>query len=85
LAGSITTNTKKRLSRHNNSYAWHLGWDMAIRFLNETTQYLIMKRQQAQLITANYKKVTYRLDRSTPGMLRKKDKPVVDVRLLAQR
>jgi hypothetical protein len=85
LYGGTITNKKKRLPHHKNSYVWYVGQNRAIRFLNEIKQYLIIKRQQADLISSTYKSVTHRAGKYTPEMLAKKNELVAKIRILNQR
>ena len=83
--GGMVVSKKRRLPHHSNSYAWVIRQDRAIRFLEEIKQYLIVKRQQAELITTTYKLVTHRAGRYTPEMLAKKNELVAKIRELNQR
>jgi len=83
--GGVISSKKKRLPHHNESYAWAIMQDRAIRFLNEIKQYLIIKKPQAELITRSYKAVTHRAGKYTPEMLRKKNELVAEIRKLNQR
>lgn len=85
IYGGTITNKKKRLPHHNDSYAWYVRQDRAIRFLNEIKQYLIIKKQHAELITSTYKLVTHRAGKYTPEMLAKKYALVAKIRKLNQR
>ncbi|MBF0484500.1 MAG: LAGLIDADG family homing endonuclease [Candidatus Omnitrophica bacterium] len=84
-AGGLICSKKKRLAHHNNSYAWSVRQDRAIDFLNEIKKYLIIKKQQAELITMEYKKVTHRAGKYTPELLAKKEALVENIRQLNQR
>ena len=83
--GGTITSKKKRLPHHNDSYAWHIRQDRAIRVLNELKQYLKIKKQQAELITTTYKKVTHRAGKYTPELLARKNELVAKIRILNQR
>ena len=83
--GGTITSKKKRLPHHNDSYAWYVRQDRALRFLNEIKCYLIIKKQQAELITKKYKSVTHRAGKYTPEMLTKKNALVAKIRELNQR
>jgi len=83
--GGTIVSKKKRLPYHNDSYAWSVRQDRAIRFLDGIKQYLIVKRSQADLITQKYKSVTHRAGKYTPEMLAKKMKLVAQIRKLNQR
>lgn len=85
LAGGNICAKKKRLPHHNNSYVLNIRHDRALRFLNEIKKYLIIKRQQAKLITTEYKSVTHRAGRYTPELLAKKYELVAKIRQLNQR
>ncbi len=84
VGGNICTK-KKRLPHHNDSYVLNIRQDRALRFLNEIKKYLIVKKQQAELITTQYKAVTPRTGKYTPKMLAKKYKLVAKIRKLNQR
>ncbi|MDE1921318.1 MAG: LAGLIDADG family homing endonuclease [Candidatus Omnitrophica bacterium] len=84
-AGGGIVSKKKRQAHHNDSYAWSVRQDHAISFLNEIKRYLIIKRQQAELITGEYKAVTHRAGKYTPEMLMKKEALVAKIRKLNQR
>lgn len=83
--GGTIVSKKKQLPHHNNSYAWSIKQDRAIRFLNEIKKYLIIKKRQAELITKEYKMVTHRAGKYTPEMLKKKEALVAAIRKLNQR
>lgn len=85
LVGGNICSKKKKLPHHADSYVLNIRQDRALRFLNEIKQYLIIKRQQAELITAKYKSVTNRAGRYTPEMLAKKEELVAEIRRLNQR
>lgn len=85
LAGGNICSKKKRLPHHNDSYVLNIRQDRALRFLGEIKQYLIVKRRQAELITAKYKSVTHRAGKYTPEMLAKKAALVAEIRRLNQR
>lgn len=85
LVGGNICSKKKRLPHHSDSYVLNIRQDRALRFLNEIKQYLIVKRQQAELITDKYKSVTHRAGKYTPGMLAKKERLVAEIRRLNQR
>lgn len=76
-------NTSK--PHHTISYVWRLRYDKAICFLSEIKEYLIIKRQHAELITQEYKKVTHRAGKYTPQLLQKKNALVQRIRKLNQR
>lgn len=83
--GGIIVSKKKRLTHHNDSFAWSVRQDRAIRFLNEIKQYLIVKKQQADLITTMYKAVTHRAGKYTPEMRVMKEDLVNKIRVLNRR
>ncbi|MCX5702536.1 MAG: hypothetical protein NTW64_06165 [Candidatus Omnitrophica bacterium] len=83
--GGTICSKKKRLPHHNDSYAWSVRQDRAIRLLNEIKSYLIIKRPQADLITEQYKLVTHRAGKYTVEMLNGKMKLVAEIRKLNQR
>ena len=83
--GGVIISKKKSKPHHKQSYAWYIRQDSAIRFLNEIKRYLRIKRQQAELITKKYKKVTHRTGKYTPKMLAAKNKLVAQIRELNQR
>jgi hypothetical protein len=83
--GGVIVSKKKRLPHHRNSYTWSIRQDRAIRFLDEIKFYLIVKKQQAELITTVYKSVTHRAGKYTPKMLAKKNKLVAKIRELNRR
>jgi len=83
--GGTICSKKKRLPRHNDSYAWSARQDRAICLLNEIRCFLIIKKPQADLITAQYKSVTHRAGKYTPEMLGEKRKLVAKIRKLNQR
>ncbi len=83
--GGVIVSKKKRKPHHNDSYAWSIRQDKAIRFLNEIKQYLIIKKPQADLIVRRYKSVTHRAGKYTPAMLKKKMRLVAEIRRLNQR
>ena len=85
IVGGNICSKKKRLPHHNDSYVLNIRQDRALRFLNEIKEYLIVKRQQAELITAKYKSVTHRAGKYTPEMLAKKNKLVAKIRELNRR
>jgi hypothetical protein len=76
---------RKRLPHHSDSYVWSIRQDRAIRFLKEIRRYLIVRKQQADLITREYKTVTHRAGEYTPEMLKKKNALVDKIRKLNQR
>ena len=84
VGGNICSK-KKRQAHHGDSYALSLKQDRAICFLNEIKSYLIIKKQQAELITGEYKTVTHRAGKYTPEMLVKKEALVAKIRKLNQR
>lgn len=84
VGGTIITKGKKK-QHHKESYTWHLRFDKAIGLLNEIRDYLIIKRQHADLIIAKYKSVTHRTGKYTPEMLKKKAELVAEIRRLNQR
>jgi len=84
-AGGGITSKKKRQAHHGDSYAWSVRQDRAISFLNEIKGYLIIERQQAELITGEYKAVTHRAGKYTPEMLMKKEALVAKIRKLNAR
>jgi len=84
-AGGNICSKKKRQAHHDNSYALSIKQDRAINFLNEIKGYLIIKKQQAELITGEYKVVTHRAGKYTPEMLVKKEALVAKIRELNQR
>ena len=81
-AGGGIVSKKKRQAHHGDSYAWVLRQDRAISFSNEIKSYLIIKKQQAGLITGEYKAVTHRAGKYTPEMLIKKEALVAKIRKL---
>ena len=83
--GGVVSSKKKRQAHHANSYAWSVRQDRAISFLNDIKCYLIVKRQQAELITGEYKSVTHRAGKYTPEMLKKKEALAAKVSALNQR
>jgi len=85
LIGGNICSKKKRLPHHKDSYVLNIRQDRALRFLGEIKQYLIIKRKQAELITAKYKSVTHRAGKYTPEMLIRKEKLVAEIRRLNQR
>lgn len=85
IVGGTVCTRKARLPQHNTTYVWSVRHDRAIRFLNEIKVYLIVKRQQADLITSSYKNVTSRSGRYTPEMLARKYELVAEIRKLNQR
>ena len=85
LVGGNICSKKKRLLHHSDSYVLNIRQDRALRFLNEIKEYLIIKKQQAELITAQYKAVTPRTGKYTPEMLAKKYELVAKIRKLNQR
>jgi len=85
LVGGNICSKKKRLPHHSDSYVLNIRQDRALSFLNEIKKYLIVKRQQAELITAQYKSVTHRAGKYTPEMLIKKGELVAEIRRLNQR
>ena len=84
VGGNICTK-KKRLPHHNDSYVLNIRQDRAMRLLNEIKEFLIVKRQQADLITTQYKAVTHRAGKYTPELLAKKYQLVAKIRELNQR
>lgn len=84
VGGNICSK-KKRLPHHHDSYTWSARQDRAIRLLNEIKCFLIIKKPQADLITAKYKLVTNRAGRYTPELLNRKMKLVAKIRKLNQR
>ena len=70
-AGKITSKSKNKIY-HAQSYTWSIRDNKAICFLNGIKNYLIVKRQQAELITRKYKVYTPRNGKYTPEMLRGK-------------
>jgi len=85
IVGGNICRKKKRLPHHKDSYAWNVRQDRALCFLNEIKQYLKIKKQQAELISSTYKKVTNRAGRYTPEMMERKMKLVAKIRVLNQR
>jgi hypothetical protein len=83
--GGLILRKKKKEPHHKDSYTWVVCQDRVLRFLKEIKQYLIIKRQQAELITAKYKAVTNRSGRYTPKMLERKNRLVAKIRELNQR
>lgn len=83
--GGTIVSKKKRLPHHKNSYAWSIKQDRALRFLKEIKKYLIVKKQQAELIVREYKSVTHRAGKYSPDMLGKKNALVGKIRKLNQR
>ena len=83
--GGTISSKKKRLPNHNNSYAWSVRQDRAIRFLTEIHDYLIVKKEQAELILKDYKAVTHPAGKYTAEMLEKKNKLVEKIRELNRR
>ena len=83
--GGVIVTKKKYKIHHNDSYAWSIRQDRAIRFLKEIKQYLIIKKQQAELITKSYKMVTHRAGKYSQAMLTRKNKLVAKIRALNQR
>lgn len=84
VGGNITAK-KKYKAHHHNSYVWNVCQDRAIRFLNSIKKFLIVKKQQAELITTEYKAVTHRAGKYSPAMLAKKYRLVKKIRKLNQR
>ncbi|MDP2922116.1 MAG: LAGLIDADG family homing endonuclease [Candidatus Omnitrophota bacterium] len=84
-AGGIITSKKISKPHHTQSYVWRLRQNSALYFLNEIKKYLIVKREQAELITKEYKKVTHRAGRYTSQLLHRKEKLVNKIRALNQR
>jgi hypothetical protein len=84
VGGNICTK-KKRLPHHNDSYVLNIRQDRAMRLLNEIKEFLIVKKQQADLITTQYKAVTHRAGKYTPELLAKKYQLVAKIRELNQR
>jgi len=84
LGGNICSRAK-RLPHHNKSYVLNIRHDRALRVLNEIKRYLMIKRPQAELITARYKSVTHRAGKYTPELLAEKNKLVAEIRRLNQR
>jgi len=84
VGGNICSK-KKRQAHHGDSYALSLKQDRAISFLNDNKGYLIVKKQQAELITGEYKEVTHRAGKYSPEMLMKKEALVAKIRKLNQR
>lgn len=83
--GGVIVNKKKRMFHHRNSYAWQIKQNRAISFLNEVKQYLIIKKQHADLITSRYKIVTHRAGKYSQQMLEKKKELVAEIRELNRR
>jgi hypothetical protein len=83
--GGVIVSKKKRQAHHGDSYAWSICQNRAIAFLNEIKGYLIIKKQQAELITGEYKAVTHRAGKYTPEMLMKKEALVAKIRELNKR
>ena len=84
-AGGVIVSKRKRKPHHNDSYAWCVQQNRAIRFLGEIKQYLIVKKPHADLILQKYKSVTHRAGKYTPEMLKKKMRLVAQIRKLNQR
>jgi hypothetical protein len=84
LGGSIILK-KKRKAHHNESYAWMIRHDKALRLLKDVQPYLIVKRPQAGLIIRKYKSVTHRAGRHTPELSEKKMRLVAEIRKLNKR
>ena len=83
--GGVICSKKKYRTHHHDSYAWHIRQDRALCFLNGIKDFLIIKKQQAELITKEYKSVTQRAGRYTPKMLEEKNRLVAKIRVLNQR
>lgn len=83
--GGTIVSKKKRLEHHQNSYAWSVRQDRAIRFLNDIKEFLIVKRPQAELIIKEYKAVTHRSGKYTSEMLKRKEVLVAKMTKLNQR
>jgi len=83
-AGRITSKRKNR-PHHAQSFTWSIRDNKAICFLNEIRDYLIVKKQQAELITRKYKVYTPRNGKYTPDILRRKLELVAQIRKLNQR
>ncbi|MFA5271690.1 MAG: LAGLIDADG family homing endonuclease [Candidatus Omnitrophota bacterium] len=83
--GGIITSKKISKLHHTQSYVWRLRQNSALCFLNEIKKYLIVKKEQAELITKEYKRVTSRTGKYTAQLLRKKEKLVNEIRALNQR
>jgi len=83
-AGKISLKRKNR-PHHHQSYTWSIRDNKAISFLNEIKNYLIVKKQQAELITTSYKMYTPRNGKYTPEMLKRKLELVAQIRKLNQR
>jgi len=80
--GGVIVSKKKYKSHHSDSYIWYACQDRAICFLNEIKKFLIVKKEQADLITGKYKKVTHRAGKYTYEILAKKYKLVSKIRKL---
>jgi len=83
--GGLIVSKKKYKPQHNDSFAWSVRQDRALRFLKEIVKYLIIKKPQATLILKKYKVVTHRAGKYTPKMFSDKMKLVAKIRELNQR
>lgn len=82
--GKITSKRKNK-PHHAQSYTWSIRDNKVISFLDEIKNYLIVKKQQAKLITKKYKACTPRNGKYTPEMLERKLQLVAQIRKLNQR
>lgn len=83
--GGVIVNKKKRKQHHHDSYTWTIRYDKAMRLLDDIRDYLIVKKQHADLILKEYKSVTHRTGKYSPEMLKRKIQLVADIRGLNQR
>ena len=84
MGGNICSK-KKILAHHKDSFVLNIRQDRALRILSEIKEYLIVKKQQAELITSKYKSVTPRCGKYTVDMLKRKYELVAEIRKLNQR
>lgn len=85
LVGGVIVRKPKRNPRHQDSFAWVLRFDAALRFLQEIQEFLIIKKPQATLILRDYKKCTHRAGRYDAKLMRKKNALVAKIRKLNHR
>ena len=83
--GGTIVSKKKRMAHHGDSYTWAIKQNRALNFLNEIKKYLIVKQEQAELITNEYKLVTHRAGKYSPEMLKRKEQLVDKIRQLNKR
>ena len=83
--GGLIASKKKYKPQHNDSFAWSVRHDRALRFLKEIVKYLIIKKPQATLILKKYKAVTHRAGKYTLKMFSDKMKLVAKIRELNRR